>query len=596
MDRNQATGLFLISALLLVYLFFFSPKAEPEKNKAQAPTTVTTPKPAGPATALAPEALPLDSAAGPVRSIELKNPELTLTFSTQGGRVQAVRLNNYKTFFGKPLDLFDAQSARYNTKLTTTGGQTVDFASLNFQAGAPTATTDGGQQLAFTAPVGGGTITQTYTLPRTGYEVKYNLKLNGVATTQPLTFSFVDNVRQTEQDLKQNRNHSAINHYLASDDPGSLGEASEKPEEMKITAPIKWTADKHDFFVAGFIADSQPFANGTFNSSVNLADSTFIKTLSTTLALPAADVTSAAGGQYRFFFGPNQFSLLKDVAPNFDRNVYLGWGLFRWVNRFVVLPVFHFLEHYISSYGVIILLLVVIIKLVTWPLTYKTYESQARMKVLKPELDEIKAKHPDDAAKTQQETMKLYTQFGVSPLNGCVPTLLTLPILFAMFQFFPNAIELRQQSFLWAHDLSTYDNPIILPFTLPYLGNHISLFTVLMTISTLFMTYQSNQMNTAAMQGPMKFYSYLMPLVFFFVLNSFASGLTWYYLVSNVVTLGQQALTRSFVDDTKIRAQLEANKIKNKDKKPGGFQARLAEAMKTAQEREAQGKKSPGKA
>jgi YidC/Oxa1 family membrane protein insertase len=164
-----------------------------------------------------------------------------------------------------------------------------------------------------------------------------------------------------------------------------------------------------------------------------------------------------------------------------------------------------------------------------------------------------------------------------------------------MFQFFPNAIELRQQPFLWAHDLSTYDNPILLPFTLPYLGNHISLFTVLMTISTLFMTYQSNQMNTAAMQGPMKFYSYLMPLVFFFVLNSFASGLTWYYLVSNLVTLGQQALTRSFVDDTKIRAQLEANKVKNKDKKPGGFQARLAEAMKTAQERDSQAKK-PGKA
>jgi YidC/Oxa1 family membrane protein insertase len=590
MDRNQATGLFLISALLLVYLFFFSPKKEPEQNKTQATTTAAA-KTATPAPGLTPEAKP-DKAAGPVRTLALKNPELTLTFSTQGGRVVAARLSNYKTFFGKPLDLFDAQSARFNTKFRTAGGQTVDFASLNFAAAEPVASPDGGQQLTFTAPVGGGTISQTYTVPKSGYEVKYNLKLSGVAVAQePLTFSFVDNVRQTEQDLKQNRNHTTINHYLASDDPGSLAEASEKPEEMKITAPLKWTADKHDFFVAGFIADSQPFASGTFNSTVNLADSTFIKTLSTSLALPVADVTSAAGGQYRFFFGPNQFNLLKEVAPNFDRNVYLGWGLFRWVNRFVVLPVFNFLQQYISSYGIIILLLVVLIKLVTWPLTYKTYESQARMKVLKPELDEIKAKHGDDQVKTQQETMKLYQQFGVSPLSGCVPTLLTLPILFAMFQFFPNAIELRQQPFLWAPDLSTYDNAIHLPFTVPYLGSHISIFTVLMTISTLFMTYQSNQMNTAAMQGPMKFYSYLMPLIFFFVLNSFASGLTWYYLVSNVVTLGQQALTRSFVDDTKIRAQLEANKVKNKDKKPGGFQARLAEAMKTAQERDAQGRK-----
>jgi YidC/Oxa1 family membrane protein insertase len=594
MDRNQATGLFLISALLLVYLFFFSPKDKVEQNKSQA-TTSTAAKVAAPTPGVAPVPQ-LDSAAGPVRSIELQNPELTLTFSTQGGRVAAVRLNKYKTFFGKPLDLFDAQSARYNTKFRTLGGQTIDFASLNFSAGDPAPTADGGQQLAFTAPVGGGTVTQTYTVPKTGYEVKYNLKLTGVAVAQePLTLTFVDNVRQTEQDLKQNRNHTTINHYLATEDHGHLEETSEKPEEMKIATPIKWAADKHDFFVAGLIADSQPFASGQFNATVNMADSTFIKTLNTTLALPVADVTSAAGGQYRFFFGPNQFNLLKSTAPGFDRNVVLGWGPFRWVNRFLIIPVFNFLEQYISNYGVIILLLVVLIKLVTWPLTYKTYESQARMKVLKPELDEIKAKYGDDQVKTQQETMKLYTQFGVSPLSGCVPTLLTLPILFAMFQFFPNAIELRQEPFLWARDLSTYDNPILLPFALPFLGSHISLFTVLMTISTLFMTYQSNQMNTAAMQGPMKFYSYLMPLVFFFVLNSFASGLTWYYLVSNIVTLGQQALTRSFVNDDKIRAQLEANKVKNKDKKPGGFQARLAEAMKTAQEREAQAKR-PGKA
>ncbi|RZK24007.1 MAG: membrane protein insertase YidC [Hymenobacter sp.] len=591
MDRNQATGLFLISALLLVYLFFFSPKDKAEKDKAQATTATAAKTAASPAPGLAPEAK-LDSAAGPVRSIELKNPELTLTFSTQGGRVAAVRLNNYKTFFGKPLDLLDAQSARYNTKFRTTDGKTVDFAGLNFQTTGPQPAADGGQQLALVAPVAGGTITQTYTLPKTGYEVKYNLKLAGVNVAQePLQWSFQDNVRQTEQDIKQNRNHTTINHYSTDGKQNNLAETSEKPEETKVAEPLVWSADKHDFFVAGIVADSKPFTSGQFNANVNLTDSTFIKGLSTQLGLPVADVTSAAGGQYRFFFGPNQFNLLKSVAPEFDRNVYLGWGFFRGVNRFVIIPVFNFLQQYISSYGVIILLLVVLIKLVTWPLTYKTYEGQARMKVLKPELDQIKEKYGDDQMKSQQETMKLYQQFGVSPLGGCVPQLLTLPILFAMFQFFPNAIELRQQPFLWATDLSTYDNLIKLPFTLPYLGSHISIFTVLMTISTLFMTYQSNQMNTAAMQGPMKFYSYLMPLIFFFVLNSFAAGLTWYYLVSNLVTLGQQALTRSFVDDTKIRAQLEANKIKNKDKKPGGFQARLAEAMKTAQEREAQAKK-----
>ena len=440
----------------------------------------------------------------------------------------------------------------------------------------------------------GGSISQVYSLPANSFELGYNLKMNGLNNTiaqEPLVFTFNDRVRQTEQDRKQNRNHSTINFSYVSGKNDALAEASENPEITTLTEPTRWAAHKHDFFVAGLIADGQPFSGGTLNSAVSVeTDTAFIKTMGSSLNLPVADVTSAAGGKYRFFFGPNQFNLLKEVAPDFDRNVYLGFGPFRLVNRFVIIPVFHFLERYMSNYGIIILLLVVLIKLVTWPLTYKTYESQARMKVLKPEIDAIKEKIGDDPTKVQQETMKLYSAFGVSPLSGCVPTLLTLPILFAMFQFFPNAIELRQQSFLWAKDLSSYDVFVKLPFFVKWYGDHVSMFTLLMTASTLVMTWQSNQMNTA-MQGPMKFYSYLMPLVFLFVLNSFASGLTWYYFVSNVVTFAQQALTRSFVDDTKIRAQLEANKVKNKDKKPGGFQARLAEAMKTAQEREAQAKK-----
>ncbi|MBJ6110219.1 membrane protein insertase YidC [Hymenobacter sp. BT523] len=591
MDRNQATGLFLISALLLVYLFFFSPKKD-EKAAGKTPpatTAAATPAAAPAAAALAPETA-LDTTAGPAQDLHLTNANLDVTLSTRGGRVTAVRLLKYKTFFGQPLDLFDAKSARMDTRFRTVDGKSIKFSDLNFQAAPSQA--NGASVLTFTAPVAGGQIVQTYSLPANSFEVKYDLRLVGLERTvaqEPLTFSFVDQVRQTEQDLKQNRNHTTINHYLAAGDQGALAEASEKPEEFKAGGPVKWAAHKHDFFVAGLIADQQPFAGGAFNSNVNLEDPKTIKTLSSTLSIPVAEVEQGRG-QYRFYFGPNAFNTLKEVAPEFDRNVYLGWGLFRWVNRFVVLPVFHFLEQYISSYGIIILLLVVLIKLVTWPLTYKTYESQARMKVLKPELDELKAKYGDDQTKVQQETMKLYQTFGVSPLSGCVPTLLTLPILFAMFQFFPNAIELRQQSFLWAKDLSSYDVFAKLPFYIKWYGDHISMFTLLMTASTLVMTWQSNQMNTA-MQGPMKTYSYLMPIIFLFVLNSFAAGLTWYYFVSNVITFAQQAITRGLVDDTKIRAQLEANKIKNKDKKPSGLQGRIAEAMKAAQEREAQAKR-----
>ncbi|WP_072144769.1 membrane protein insertase YidC [Hymenobacter sp. AT01-02] len=587
MDRNSAIGLFLISALLIIYLFFApKPKPEPaaEKPKTTAATAATASAPLDSAAATQALGSFGSAAVGTAQTTQLKNENITVTFSSKGGRVEAVRLNNYKTFSGKPLDLFTAQSAQLDTRFRTNDGRQVKLSDLYFRA-EPQGTTT----LRYVADVAGGQIEQLYTLAAGSYELAYNLRFNNLSasvTQEPLTLSFVDNVRQTEQDRKQNRNHTLINRYLVSGDHTALGEASEKPEEVKVAEPLKWIAHKHDFFVAGIVAENQ-FQSGQLNATVDLEDTTYIKTLSSTLAIPAADVQQSKAN-FRFYFGPNSFNTLKAVAPDFDRNVYLGWGLFRWVNRFVVLPVFHFLEQYISSYGIIIALLVVLIKLVTWPLTYKTYESQAKMRVLKPEIDAIKEKYPDDQLKQQQETMKLHSTMGVSALSGCVPTLLTIPILFAMFQFFPNAIELRQQPFLWAHDLSTYDDLIKLPFSVPFLGNHISLFTLLMTLSTLAMTYQSNQNNPAAMQGPMKFYSYLMPLVFFFVLNSFSAGLTWYYLISNLVTLAQQAITRRFVDDTKLRAKLEANKIKNKDKKPSGFAARLQDAMKAAQEKENQ--------
>ncbi|AWM33134.1 membrane protein insertase YidC [Hymenobacter nivis] len=605
MDKNSATGLFLISALILVYLFFFSPKqADVEKAKKQEAATAaarTAIKAAAgspgaaiaavPAGGIVPDA-PLDSAAGPVQAVTLQNANLTITFSSRGGRVTAVRLNKYKTFFGKPLNLIDAKSARFDTRFRTVDGKTIHFSDLNFQPSAVT-TAGPAQRVSFTAAVAGGTIVQTYSLPTDSYELAYDLRFNGLERTvaqEPLTFTFLDRVRQTEQDRKQNQNHSTINHYSAAGSHTAMAETSEKPEESKSEGPVRWAAHKHDFFVAGLIADDQPFSTGTFNTAVPDAnDSTFIKTMSTTLTLPVAEAEQGRG-HFRYFFGPNSFNLLKAVTPGFDRNVYLGWGLFRWVNQFIILPVFHFLAQYISNYGIIIALLVLLIKLVTWPLTYKTYESQARMKVLKPEIDAIKEKFGDDATKVQQETMKLYSTFGVSQLSGCVPTILTLPILFAMFQFFPNAIELRQEHFLWAKDLSSYDVFAKLPFFVKWYGDHVSMFTLLMTASTLLMTWQSNQVNTA-MQGPMKFYSYLMPIIFLFVLNSFAAGLTWYYFVSNIITFAQQAITKTFVDDTKIRAQLEANKVKNKDKKPTGFQARIAEAMKASQEREAQGKR-----
>ncbi|WP_240731642.1 membrane protein insertase YidC [Hymenobacter radiodurans] len=310
MDKNSATGLFLISALLLIYLFFFAPKSEPEKAPAKPAATAST----APAKAATATPAPLDSAAmaqalgnfaaaaqGTAQDVQLANDDLTITFSTKGGQVQAVRINKYKTFFGQPFDLLDKESAKIDTRFRTTDGRTVRFSDLYFQPSAAQSVTEGnrqGQRLTFTAAVAGGQIEQVYTLYNDSYEVGYEMRFAGlgnVIAQEPMTLTFLDRVRQTEQDRAQNRNHTTINHYLANDDPGSLSETSEDPEEIVINEPVKWAAHKHDFFVAGLIAQNQ-FSTGKFNSNVPAAtDSTnkFIKTLSTTLTVPAADVLGA---------------------------------------------------------------------------------------------------------------------------------------------------------------------------------------------------------------------------------------------------------------------------------------------------------------
>jgi YidC/Oxa1 family membrane protein insertase len=258
----------------------------------------------------------------------------------------------------------------------------------------------------------------------------------------------------------------------------------------------------------------------------------------------------------------------------------MGYFFVSWVNKYIIVNLFVFLEKFFSNYGIIIVIIVLIIKAALFPLTYKSYVGMAKMRVIKPEIDELKEKYKDDPTKQQQEQMKLFGQLGVSPISGCLPMLLQMPFLFAMFFFFPNSIEMRQESFLWAHDLSTYDSFIKLPFTIPFYGSHISLFTLLMTVSQIAYTHFNNQLTAA--QGPMKNLGYIMPIGFMFFLNSYPAALSFYYFVSNMVTLGQQALIKLFVDDKKIREKVELSKIKNANKKKSKFQQKLEDAMKAA--------------
>jgi YidC/Oxa1 family membrane protein insertase len=388
---------------------------------------------------------------------------------------------------------------------------------------------------------------------------------------------FVQDAAQLEKDIVQNRTTTNINYFEKEEGFSGLSETSLSEEKVEVSKPLAWFSFKQKFFNWGVIADGQ-FDGLSAIQKTNEADSHSVKRMETRLAITLGNGSAS----FRHYFGPNKFTILKKVAEDYDRNVYLGWPGINLVNRFITINVFSWLEGAISSYGIIIVILVLLIKTLLFPLSYKSYISMAKMKVLKPELDEIKERTGDDMQKAQAEQMKLYQQVGINPLSGCIPLLLQMPVLLAMFNFFPNAIELRQQSFWWAPDLSSYDSIATLPFSLPGYGDHVSLFTILMTASTLVLTWYNNQTSTVA--GPMQSMSYIMPVVFMFILNSLPAGLSFYYLVSNVVSIVQQQAIKRFVDDGQLRKKLDENKVKNAGKKKTGFAARLEDAMRQAQE------------
>ncbi|ARS34815.1 membrane protein insertase YidC [Pontibacter actiniarum] len=607
MDRNQAIGFGLIAVLLLAYSFFFTSPEEPVKQKAIQETakveqvqTVAVAEEDSLSQARRAAALGAFGAAatGEASTTTVENQNMVVTFNSKGGQVEEVVLKNYKTYQGEPLTLFDSESSETNITFQTKQGKRVQLSDLYFNVSEVKEVAENGKTgktIAFRADLGNGQyIEQVYTLYDENFLMGYKLDFEGLEQQiagNTITFSWTDRLKQLERDLKQNRAKSTINYFTAEEEFESLSIAEDK-EEALVEQPVKWVANKQNFFTAGIIAGGE-FAGAKLVADVDLADSSVVKTLASEMYIPTADVLSGKG-EFMFYFGPNDYNILTQIGNEFDDNLYLGWGIFSYVNKWLIIPAFDFLENYITNYGIIILLLVLYIKTILFPLTYKSYVSMAKMKVLKPEIDAIKERNDGDMQKTQMETMKLYQEMGVSPLSGCLPMLLQMPILFAMFNFFPNSIELRQEPFLWAQDLSTYDVFAKLPFTIPFYGDHVSMFTLLMTASTILYTWSNNQINSS-MQGPMKFYSYLMPVIFMFVLNSFPAGLSFYYFVSNIVTFGQQAAIRKFVDEKKVRARLEDNKHKIKEKKKKGgpsFTERMQEAMRQAAEQEQQKRKA----
>jgi YidC/Oxa1 family membrane protein insertase len=593
MDKNQATGLILFAAVILTYSFFFatSPETAPaETSPASTEASVETPQTTStPATAALPDSvLNLERQAkfgelatwtvGEETSILLENDVVKITLSNKGGSIQEVLLKNYVSWKSEPLFLLDSAQTSLNYSLDTRLGP-INLNELYFVPTVSSEEVEGvkHQTVTFTASSPSGQLVQKYTLKEGAYTLEKSFEiegLQGIVTAKALKIDWKDEIKSQEKDLAESRRKTQVNYYLADGTYENLG-LSDDPEEAKVAEPVKWVGFSQRFFTAGIIADSV-FQEVNLNQSTP-ADSSLVRSMSASLSLPILE----GQANLTYYFGPDQYKTLKAITPGFEENVDMGYFFVSWVNKYIVVHLFEFLEKYFDSYGIIIILIVLLIKLALSPLTYKSYIGMAKMRVIKPEIDELKEKYGDDPTKMQQEQMKLFTQLGVSPLSGCLPLVLQMPFLFAMFFFFPNAIELRQESFWWAEDLSTYDEFIKLPFTIPFYGAHVSLFTLLMTVSQIVYTHFNNQLTTAT--GPMKNLGYIMPVMFMFVLNSYPAGLSFYYFVSNIFTFGQQALIKLFVDDSKIREKVEENKLKNVDKKKSKFQQRLEDAMKMAE-------------
>lgn len=606
MDRSTFTGLFLILIILVGSTYLMRPSDEDikrERSKQSQDSLARVNKQKNPVAILIDSsqtvsAQPkIDSTlikSGPFGSAQfgsnepiiLENELIKVKISPKGGRIASVELKKFKSYTQEPLIMFEGEGNKFGL-LFGSAGQNISTNELYFSSSAKSLTVAKSDSLSLTMRLthsGGKYIDYIYSLKGGSYNVGLTIATNGMQDVvapnqQHLTLNWETILKQKEKDIPSEQRYSGA--YFKQGEEGVDYLSHSKSEKKEITGgKIKWFSFKQHFFSNVLIAENS-FDKGELEV-ITSADLGIVKSFAANMQIPFArqELTSFP---MKFYFGPNQLNILEKQGYELEKQIDLGYWPLKYINRWVVLPVFNFLEGFGWGYGLIILVLTILLKMVLLPLTYKSYLSMAKMRVLKPEMEEIKTKVGDDnATLLQQEYLKLYKKAGVNPLGGCLPMLLQLPIIMAFFFFFPNLFELRQQSFLWMEDLSTYDVFFNLGFTLPFLGNHISLMCILMTISTLIYTYFNNQVSGAT--GQMKYIGYITPIIFFGVLNSYPSGLNYYYFLANMMTFAQQYIIRMFVDDDKIHAKIQENKKKpTSEKKTSGFQKRMEDYMRQQQ-------------
>ncbi len=606
MDKNTITGLVLIAILLVGFSILSRPSKEQEAAQKRYYDSIALVQQHEEAlkskteTALAneKEVEKVDSSStffnalqGSDSLISIQNNVVKITLSPKGGRIYSALLKKYKEQDKvSPVTLFKGDDASmnflfYNKKETI---QTKDyyFTAVNHTDSTITMRlyADSTSYIDFKYALHANTYLMDFSIQAVGMDEKL------ATTTKYVDIEWSQRARQIEKGYTYENRLSDLTYKTQGDGTDNL--SASKDEEKEIPGRLNWIAFKNQFFSAVFIADAN-FEKTKLTSKMDQQGTGYIKDYSAEMQT-AFDATGKTLTSMHFYFGPNYYKSLTALDKGrsdkweLNRLVYLGWPLLRWVNKWFTINIFDWLSSWGLNMGIVLFLMTLIVKIVIFPATWKTYMSSAKMRVLKPKIDEISKKYPNqaDAMKKQQETMGLYSQYGVSPMGGCLPMIVQFPILFALFMFVPSAIELRQQSFLWADDLSTYDAFINFPFHIPFLGNHLSLFCLLMTlVNILNSKFMMQQQDTGAQpqMAAMKWMTYLMPVMMLFILNDYPAGLNYYYFVSTLITVVTTVIMKRVTNEDKLLAQLEAKKKDPKKMKKSGFAARL-EAMQKQQE------------
>ncbi|MBN1198790.1 MAG: membrane protein insertase YidC [Bacteroidales bacterium] len=641
MNKNTVIGLVLIFGIFIAYSYFMSPsKEEQARNQQKADSVALVMKEQrdsairANASRLALEELQkaqemekkgevvdsavmvqmelkdqlgrfANAASGEEKYVTVETDLLKLRINTKGGRLEQIQLKKYKTWEGNPTILMNPDSLQFGFSFFS-GNRLINTERLFFQPFWTTKNQHGHDSISVTGkdsvqfamrlyPDDGNTgfdpanyIEYLFTFYGDKYMVGYQLNFQGMAdvmdaSTNYLVLNWKEKLIRQEKSLKMERINTTVYYKYLEDKVDYLSETKDDEKFLK-NEKIRWVSFKQQFFLTTLIADTY-FAEPRIQTITLPFEGNYLKSMSAEIGIPFSPAETKSIPM-RLYVGPNKYYTLRKYHLDLEKQIPLGWSFFlmAWINQYAVLPIFTFFGDLGWNYGIIILILTIMLKIVLFPIAYKTYKSSAKMRVLKPDIDEISKKFPkkEDAMKKQQATMDLYKRAGVNPLAGCVPMLLQFPILIALFRFFPSSIELRQQPFLWATDLSSYDSIWTFPhgFSIPFYGDHVSLFALLMTLSSILYTKVNEQMMMSSQQQMpgMKTMMYLMPLMFLFWFNDYSSGLSYYYLLANVFTFVQIFLIRRTIDEKKLHAQIEANK--KKSPKKSGFQKRLEDMAK----------------